>query len=181
MSRVRKFPHMLEIIPIASNTTLFSNCPELPTHIRNYLHVSMFEIIRIACNSTLSSDCSELPAHVQNYPHMSRNIRTCTNVGNSGRSSLNLKLILFRVFSSPLVLTTTRPYLFSADEKFQNLLRKVYLSTVERSECEKKLRTTKLGKHFSLHKSFICAIGENGDDTCKVSGSQLRDTGVQIA
>lgn len=32
-----------------------------------------------------------------------------------------------------------------------------------------KLRRTRLGMHFQLHESFICAGGEIGKDACKVS------------
>lgn len=40
---------------------------------------------------------------------------------------------------------------------------------VPKEECQHALRKTKLGVTFKLHESFICAGGQPGKDTCKVS------------
>lgn len=49
-------------------------------------------------------------------------------------------------------------------------LKKVDLPIVERKQCENALRTTRLGKLFQLHESFICAGGIAGKDTCTGDG-----------
>ena len=41
---------------------------------------------------------------------------------------------------------------------------------VERNQCQKQLRQTRLGHFFELHTSFMCAGGKNGADTCKGDG-----------
>jgi len=53
---------------------------------------------------------------------------------------------------------------------YQNIMKQVDLSTVDNKECQKRLRTTKLGRYFRLHSSFLCAGGEAGVDTCKGDG-----------
>lgn len=54
--------------------------------------------------------------------------------------------------------------------KYQVILKKIELPVMPRDECQKALRTTRLGRRFSLHSSFICAGGEKGRDTCKGDG-----------
>lgn len=58
--------------------------------------------------------------------------------------------------------------LFGKEGKYQVILKRVELPIVPRDPCIQKLRTTRLGSHFRLHNSFICAGGEKGRDTCKV-------------
>ena len=41
---------------------------------------------------------------------------------------------------------------------------------VESEDCQRQLRTTRLGSHFKLGESFICAGGEAGVDTCTGDG-----------
>jgi len=48
------------------------------------------------------------------------------------------------------------------------ILKKVELPIVQHNTCQDVMRTTRLGKYFLLDKSFICAGGEAGKDTCKV-------------
>lgn len=50
------------------------------------------------------------------------------------------------------------------------ILKKIDLPIVARPACQDALRTTRLGKYFELHQSFICAGGEEGKDTCKGDG-----------
>lgn len=59
---------------------------------------------------------------------------------------------------------------FGKEGKYQVILKKVDLPIVARPTCQDQLRTTRLGKHFELHESFICAGGEPGKDTCKGDG-----------
>lgn len=59
---------------------------------------------------------------------------------------------------------------FGKEGKYQVILKRVPLPIVPREHCVQKLRTTRLGKHFELHPSFICAGGEKGQDTCKGDG-----------
>ncbi|GJQ81592.1 CLIPA10 [Trypoxylus dichotomus] len=59
---------------------------------------------------------------------------------------------------------------FGKEGKYQVILKKVDLPIVERETCQNKLRSTRLGKHFELDRSFICAGGEEGKDTCKGDG-----------
>lgn len=50
------------------------------------------------------------------------------------------------------------------------LLRKATVKIVEHNLCQQQLRNTRLGQFFTLHESFICAIGPNGEDSCKGDG-----------
>ncbi|XP_046385971.1 phenoloxidase-activating factor 2-like [Ischnura elegans] len=59
---------------------------------------------------------------------------------------------------------------FAGMGKLQAILKRVDLPVVGRAECQRKLRRTRLGTHFRLHTSFICAGGEPGKDTCKGDG-----------
>ncbi|XP_055597312.1 phenoloxidase-activating factor 2-like [Uranotaenia lowii] len=53
---------------------------------------------------------------------------------------------------------------------YQVILKKIDLPVVSSPVCQAALRSTRLGPKFSLHKSFICAGGEKGKDTCKGDG-----------
>ncbi|XP_055316160.1 phenoloxidase-activating factor 2-like [Sitodiplosis mosellana] len=59
---------------------------------------------------------------------------------------------------------------FGKDGLYQVILKKVELPVVPREECQTKLRETRLGRHFILDHSFICAGGEKGKDTCQGDG-----------
>ncbi len=59
---------------------------------------------------------------------------------------------------------------FSDSSKYQTLLQHVELPIVPREQCQDAFRTTKLGSGFTLHESFMCAGGEEGNDTCKGDG-----------
>lgn len=41
--------------------------------------------------------------------------------------------------------------------KYQVILKKIDLPIVPRQPCQEKLRRTRLGQHFNLHSSFVCA------------------------
>lgn len=51
-----------------------------------------------------------------------------------------------------------------------SIMKNVELPIISREKCMEALRTTRLGPKFELHKSFICAGGEKGKDTCKGDG-----------
>jgi hypothetical protein len=53
--------------------------------------------------------------------------------------------------------------------RYQVILKKVDLPIVPQDACEEALRKTRLGPYFKLHHSFICAGGDQGKDTCKVT------------
>lgn len=55
-------------------------------------------------------------------------------------------------------------------EKFHLILKKIELPIVQHSKCQESLRRTILGVHFKLDRSFICAGGVSGKDTCKGDG-----------
>ncbi|XP_017885598.1 phenoloxidase-activating factor 2-like isoform X2 [Ceratina calcarata] len=60
--------------------------------------------------------------------------------------------------------------IFGKEGHYQVILKKVELPVVPRDSCQNSLRSTRLGKYFNLHESFICAGGEPGKDTCKGDG-----------
>lgn len=45
-------------------------------------------------------------------------------------------------------------------------MKKVPLDLVPQPVCEAQLRATRLGQYFNLDKSFTCAGGKPGKDTC---------------
>ena len=59
---------------------------------------------------------------------------------------------------------------FGKEGKYQVILKKIDLPIVPHALCQNSLRTTRLGKFFELHNSFVCAGGEPGKDTCKGDG-----------
>jgi hypothetical protein len=60
--------------------------------------------------------------------------------------------------------------LFGKQGKYQVILKKIDLPVVPNPQCQASLRTTRLGKRFNLHNSFICAGGVAGKDACKGDG-----------
>lgn len=54
--------------------------------------------------------------------------------------------------------------------KYQTKLKKIELPIVPNKQCQKQFRKTVLGNYFRLDKSFICAGGEFGKDTCQGDG-----------
>lgn len=51
-----------------------------------------------------------------------------------------------------------------------SILKKIEMPLVPRSQCLMALKSTRLGSFFNLHRSFICAGGEKGKDTCTGDG-----------
>merc|ERR1712038_144054 len=54
--------------------------------------------------------------------------------------------------------------------QYQVVLKEIDLPVVSNYECQDRLQSTRLGRKFKLHDSFICAGGVNGKDTCKGDG-----------
>ncbi|XP_052901681.1 phenoloxidase-activating factor 2-like [Anopheles moucheti] len=59
---------------------------------------------------------------------------------------------------------------FGKKGKYQVILKKVELPVVPHADCQRSLRTTRLGSRFVLHQSFLCAGGIAGQDTCRGDG-----------
>ncbi|KAB0805006.1 hypothetical protein PPYR_01976 [Photinus pyralis] len=59
---------------------------------------------------------------------------------------------------------------FSEEGKNPAILKKIDLPIVDRDNCQKRLRNTRLGAQFKLHETFICAGGELGKGACKGDG-----------
>merc|ERR1711970_1171655 len=59
---------------------------------------------------------------------------------------------------------------FGSAGQYQVVLKEIDLPVVSNYECQDKLRSTRLGKRYRLHDSFLCAGGESGKDTCKGDG-----------
>lgn len=51
-----------------------------------------------------------------------------------------------------------------------NVPKKVSVPMIENHECQRLLRKTKLGRRFKLHRTFLCAGGEVGNDACTGDG-----------
>ncbi|XP_037070245.1 LOW QUALITY PROTEIN: phenoloxidase-activating factor 2-like [Pollicipes pollicipes] len=60
-------------------------------------------------------------------------------------------------------------FLFSPGD-FSTVLKKVRLPMVDNEKCQSMLRKTRLGRFFRLHRSFVCAGGEEGIDSCQGDG-----------
>lgn len=59
---------------------------------------------------------------------------------------------------------------FGKEGKYQVILKKVELPIVPHKTCQASLRTTRLGLRFILDRSFTCAGGIKGRDTCRGDG-----------
>lgn len=59
---------------------------------------------------------------------------------------------------------------FGKEGKYQVILKKVELPVVPHKTCQTSLRTTRLGLRFILDRSFTCAGGVRGQDTCRGDG-----------
>merc|ERR1711902_179475 len=54
--------------------------------------------------------------------------------------------------------------------QYQVIMKQITMDMVDHETCEAKLRTTRLGEFFKLHKSFNCAGGVGGEDACTGDG-----------
>ncbi|XP_033158570.1 phenoloxidase-activating factor 2 isoform X1 [Drosophila mauritiana] len=59
---------------------------------------------------------------------------------------------------------------FGSLGKYSSLMKRVPLPIVEFNNCQTRLRGTRLGPKFALDRSFICAGGQRGIDTCQGDG-----------
>jgi plasma kallikrein len=59
---------------------------------------------------------------------------------------------------------------FGSSAVYQNYLKKVELPAVNHGECEERLRASRLGPDFELHRGFMCAGGIPEQDTCTGDG-----------
>ncbi|KAA0202837.1 hypothetical protein HAZT_HAZT001942 [Hyalella azteca] len=59
---------------------------------------------------------------------------------------------------------------FTAAATYQNTLKEVDVPVLEGGDCERRLRTTRLGLSYQLHPGMLCAGGEPGKDACKGDG-----------
>jgi len=59
---------------------------------------------------------------------------------------------------------------FGSAGEYQVVLKEIDLPVVGHQQCEAKLKSTRLGRRYKLHDSFLCAGGVQGKDTCKGDG-----------
>jgi plasma kallikrein len=59
---------------------------------------------------------------------------------------------------------------FAKVGEYSVILKKVELPMIPQGPCKTSLQTTRLGRHFILHESFVCAGGEKGNDMCGGDG-----------
>merc|ERR1712232_989954 len=59
---------------------------------------------------------------------------------------------------------------FGAAGQYQLVMKEIDLPVVNHTTCQDSLRQTRLGKKFKLDKSFLCAGGVDGKDTCRGDG-----------
>jgi len=71
------------------------------------------------------------------------------------------------MFNSSLIDNLRWKFILGQDGNYQVIMKEVELDLVGFNDCEAKFRETRLGNKFDLHKSFICAGGQENQDTCK--------------
>lgn len=59
---------------------------------------------------------------------------------------------------------------FGAQGRYSAILKRLPLPVVDYTTCQSQLRRTRLGPKFALDRSFICAGGQRGIDTCQGDG-----------
>ncbi|XP_044312998.1 phenoloxidase-activating factor 2 [Drosophila rhopaloa] len=59
---------------------------------------------------------------------------------------------------------------FGSLGKYSVIMKRVPLPVVDFNSCQARLRSTRLGPKFALDRSFICAGGQRGIDTCQGDG-----------
>ena len=69
---------------------------------------------------------------------------------------------------------------FCTDGRFSTILKKVRLPMVSNDQCQANLRKTRLGNFFRLHESFVCAGGEEGIDSCRVTTSRAKSLQILL-
>lgn len=74
------------------------------------------------------------------------------------------------ISGTPCISTGWGKDVFGAEGRYSAILKRIILPIVDHNTCENQLRSTRLGRRFSLNKSFLCAGGERGIDTCEGDG-----------
>uniref|UniRef100_A0A1B0B499 Phenoloxidase-activating factor 2 n=1 Tax=Glossina palpalis gambiensis TaxID=67801 RepID=A0A1B0B499_9MUSC len=69
---------------------------------------------------------------------------------------------------------------FGAEGRFSAIMKRVPLPIVEFNSCQTQLRATRLGPRFALDRSFICAGGQAGIDTCVGDGGAPLVCGIGL-
>uniref|UniRef100_A0A1A9WPE3 Phenoloxidase-activating factor 2 n=1 Tax=Glossina brevipalpis TaxID=37001 RepID=A0A1A9WPE3_9MUSC len=69
---------------------------------------------------------------------------------------------------------------FGAEGRFSAIMKRVPLPIVEFNSCQNQLRATRLGSRFALHRSFLCAGGQLGIDTCVGDGGAPLVCGIGL-
>ncbi|KPU72696.1 uncharacterized protein Dana_GF27618 [Drosophila ananassae] len=59
---------------------------------------------------------------------------------------------------------------FGSQGKYSVIMKRVPLPVVDFNSCQERLRKTRLGPNFALDRSFMCAGGQRGIDTCQGDG-----------
>ncbi|XP_047542273.1 phenoloxidase-activating factor 2-like isoform X1 [Vanessa atalanta] len=59
---------------------------------------------------------------------------------------------------------------YGKNSPFRVVMKKVEVPTINNEICQSALRSTRLGRFFQLHSSFMCAGGEEDVDTCQGDG-----------
>lgn len=59
---------------------------------------------------------------------------------------------------------------FGAAGRYSAIMKRVPLPIVDVTSCQTQFRNTRLGQRFALDRSFICAGGQRGIDTCQGDG-----------
>lgn len=59
---------------------------------------------------------------------------------------------------------------FGSNGRYSTILKEIAYPIVNKTQCQDKLRKTRLGQFFELDDSFMCAGGVQGVDTCKGDG-----------
>ncbi|XP_068625815.1 phenoloxidase-activating factor 2-like [Battus philenor] len=59
---------------------------------------------------------------------------------------------------------------FGLKGRYAVILKRVEVNMVPHDTCASIMQTTRLGRNFRLHDSFVCAGGEEGKDTCQGDG-----------
>lgn len=54
--------------------------------------------------------------------------------------------------------------------RYQSVMRRIDMPIVAHWICQNRLRMTRLGRNYRLHRGLLCAGGERGNDTCKGDG-----------
>ncbi|XP_050359661.1 phenoloxidase-activating factor 2-like [Nymphalis io] len=59
---------------------------------------------------------------------------------------------------------------YGKNSPYRVVMKKVEVPTINNEKCQSAFRLTRLGKFFKLHSSFMCAGGEQDEDTCQGDG-----------